>query len=134
MIERAIGDLQKKRSLNEAQNQKDRKNIKVARRFGTRNASMCEDGRKRSKKGPPRVLHLRHATPAELSRLVVEAYETDAPKTITENRFKVDEAYYARFTEAYLKVKKRLEVEMIKDNKRNEMMLGPAYNVTAINL
>lgn len=135
MIERAIWDLQKKQSLNAAQNQKDRKNIKVARRFGTKYPTVLgEDGSKRPKKRALKALHLRHATPAELSRLVVEAYETSTPKIITENRFKVDEAYYIRFKEAYLKVKKRLEVEMIKDNKRNEMMLGPAYNITAINL
>ena len=53
---------------------------------------------------------------------------------IKENPFQVEEKYYNRFKEAYLKLKKRLEIEMIKDNKRNEMMLGPAYNVNAINL
>ena len=33
-----------------------------------------------------------------------------------------------------MKIKKRLEIEMIKDNKRSEMMLGPAYAVNALNL
>ena len=135
MIERAIRDLQKKVQLNEEENDRERKNIKVARRFGTRIPTVLDgEGRQAPKKRAPKALHLRHATPAERSRLVVESYEPRAPKTVTENRFKVDGAYYARFKEAHLKVKKRLEVELIKDNKRHEMMLGPAYTVNGANM
>ena len=101
--------------------------MKKARRFHTRLDSLFpgEDQiskvKRRAKKTRPR--EVQQAKPEEISRDVINDYNTKEPKIIRDNPNNIEEGHYNKFRHAYLELKKNLEIQLIKDNKQNEICL-----------
>ena len=138
MVNQAIQNRQEKIKKNAELMRRERRNLKKARRFQTRLDTLYpgEDelgkAMRRAKKNKP--LTVQQAKPAEISRDIINDYKTKEPKRIRDNPNNVEKTHYNKFREAYLDLKKKLEIQLIKDNKQNEILLEPLNTTKHLNV
>ena len=59
----------------------------------------------------------------KIDKEVQDEYKTQhIPKCITENQHQIDEAHFRQFQKKYLVKKKNLELQVIRDNKKQEII------------
>ena len=117
---------------------REKRNLRKARRYQTRLDSLYpgedhfEKAMRRAKKNKP--MTVQQAKPSEISREVINDYRTKEPKRIRENPNNIEQTHYNKFREAYLDLKKKLEIQLIKDNKQNEILLEPLNTTKHLNV
>ena len=127
IVETAIQGRYKKIKENAERIRREKRGMKKARRFHTRLDSLYpgEDQiskvKRRAQKTRPR--EVQQAKPEEISKDIINNYNPKEPKTIRDNPYDIEEGHYNKFRQAYLDLKKKLEIQLIKDNKQNEICL-----------